>query len=224
MRAYISLRQLATALVLFIGYGVIAQAQVTVLSNLGQPYNWPLTIGYSNPNDFGEAFGFTTGSYYLDLTGVTFEDTSNGGVTNFTVAVYSGFSTSGPSGLVTTLSGTLNPSGGTETYSAPWVTLDPNTDYWLTFTAFGSTAATTLESTTTIATDAGALSGWSFPFTVYTTVNGGTSWSYRSVPTDLMGRFSIQAAPEPATYAVILGGLALAAAGWRRAKRRLART
>lgn len=197
---------------------VSARAQSVVLSSLGQPANWASTLGESSGHQWGHAWDFVTGAGTYELRAVTFVTANNAtAATGFAVSLYSGFSTSGPTGLVTTFTGSISPPDGTNTYPTVPTTLLSNTHYWLVFSAFASPTENTIQLVSTVsgAQDAGAAAGWSLGNTRYTTHTGGASWSLQAG--DIQPLYALTASvPEPAAYAAFAGIAALGAALLRR--------
>lgn len=200
---------------LLIAFAAISlPAQTTVVSNLSQTYFTTQTAGKSGANDLQQAISFTTGSA-ANLSSITLLGFSYGSLSGFSVGVWTGISSSGPSGLVTTLTG-ATPTGTTQQYTfspGAVTTLSATTDYWLVVSAPGTAASSgfSWNSTSLQNEDAGASAGWSIGNTRWVTLNGGSSWSGvgGGVP-----QFSVQAAavPEPATLAGVFGLVALTAA------------
>jgi hypothetical protein len=191
------------------------RAATIAVSNLGQP-TAPFTyaLGRSYPDsDFLEAVSFTTGPGTHDLASVVLSFYSrNGEASGFTVGLYSGLSSAGPTGLVTAFSGDSMPSSGLETYTpvgSP--TLLGGTTYWLVGSS-SSTAPLTgfsMAGTTSLAEDASVLPGWSMGNFRMVSNNSGASW-FAATPTSGVLHYSVQVASVPDTGATVaLLGVAL---------------
>ena len=178
------------------------RAATIAVSNLGQP-TAPFTyaLGRSYPDsDFLEAVSFTTGSGMHDLESVVLSFYSrNGEATGFTASLYSGISSTGPTGLVTTFAGNATPSTGLETYTPmSSTTLLGGMTYWLVGSS-SSTAPLTgfsMRGTTSLAEDAGALPGWSMGNFRMVSNNSGASW-FAATPTSGVLHYSVQVASVP---------------------------
>ena len=144
----------------------------------------------------------------------------------------SGFSTSGTTGLLATLSGATAPAlsatPATFSYTTTPIPLAANTTYWLQVDTFGSGTTNTeigWAATNNIGTiDAGGLPGWTYydgsglGYTLYFTNNGGTGWSSSGFSGVNFPQYSVQfqAVPEPSSYAVLVGLSVLGFAAHRR--------
>jgi hypothetical protein len=199
-------------------------AQDTAVSNVNQPRaGFTLGVGKNSGFDFSVGFNFLTSASSANFASVSFVSAGAfGAASGFTLSLYSGFSASGPTGLITSLTG-ANPAtdSGTYTYTPTVpVTLMGNTSYWLLASAPSTPANSSygLYATSSDAEDVTGLAGWTIGNTRMFTSNGGSTWSSGTeVPL-----FSVQvsAIPEPSTYALGAGAIALVGAFlWRRDKR-----
>lgn len=159
--------------------GLIA---ATAVSNLGQPVSaTTFAIGKSVPAfDFQQGISFTTGPGAYTLEGITLSFFSrNGAATGYTVALYSGLTAAGPTGLLAALSGNSTPSTGLELYTpvAP-ASLLGGTTYWVVESAVTTPPLSgfSRSGTTSLLEDAGALPGWSIGDARMVSNNGGASW------------------------------------------------
>ena len=201
--------------------------QTTAVSNLSQTFSAYVGpgVGSSASLVFSNGFSFTTGSTANSLSSVTLSGFGYGtSPTGFSLALYSGISAAGPSGIIVNFSGSSTlPSNTTYTYTpSANTTLSASTTYWLVASAPSNLSLNTgfsLPSTAMTAEDAGALPGWSIDDLRWST-NNGTSWT---TDTSHIHQFSVQvtAIPETSAFAALLGVGVFAAAAWKRRKTKL---
>ena len=222
---------------MFIAFNATAHAQS--FSNLYTPT--PVGGGeiFLNP-DQGEAQAFVTGSDASGyaLTNVQLEINTEGTPAGpMSVSIYT--ASEGSVGSLASngvLSGNAFPSTGSTFYTDgiyTWepengttVFLAPSTEYWIVASADTTANLSSeiyyewnLSGTTPTATG-----GWSAPTSWDASEDGGASWALVTFPSGVPLSFSVSAtdfsaAPEPSTWALLLGGLGLLAF-WRGHPRR----
>lgn len=194
------------------------------VSNLGQPDQQTIMLGrFFGTQEYRFATSFSTGPGNFYLEGITLPfGLKVGDASGYSVAIYSAVSSSGPSGLVTTLVGNSTPSNSVETY-APNIptTLLGNTTYWIVeqatttapSTAFGAIFSTSSNE------NPGGLPGWSIADHRWVTNDGGAVWfEYTSNPSPR--QISVQiASVGDAGRSIVLLGISLVGLVWFRRKR-----
>lgn len=181
-------------------------AQVTT-SNLGSGVSWFYEV--KTDNWVGQAFTTDANSYTLDS--VTLQlgtPTATGG--NFSVSIFSNNSNN-PGGLLETLSGSASPDGASAyTFTSSGLTLTANNTYHVIASVTTGTANYSWQNTDTT-TESGP---WVFPNYITLSTNQGGNWAQAG--TQLLMSVSATPIPEPSTYAVLCGALALGVVAWRR--------
>ncbi len=193
----------------------LSAATVTAVSNFGQRYVNTHTIGKAFDSDLQEASSFTTGPSGAELSSITLYGSGLGNVSGFTVALYTGITTAGPTGLVATLVGNSSPPSVDAAYSyspAMPVILAANSTYWLVASApnTATNSGFAWRATLSLDEDPGGDSGWSIGHTPWVTLNGGASWF---VSGSGLAQFSVQVnirAPaitvQPTSQFAVVGG------------------
>lgn len=184
----------------------LGAATAPAVSNLDQPSEGTILVGNNNL-DLQVAASFRTGPSPSELTSVTLRGFGFGGASSFRVALYSGISSAGPSGIVATLSGNSSPgalASYTYTAAAP-IDLTANTTYWLVASAPGpvNPSGFSWSATSSAREDADPLPGWGIGDEYWTTStgnNGNITWLSQS---NRVPQFSAQVNTRPATAPVI---------------------
>jgi hypothetical protein len=203
-------------LCVFFSLGGLLHAQSSAISNLDQPAGSNIAVGKTPEFNFSTGFSFTTGSVNTTLAGITLSmfTASSESAAGFSVAIYNGIGTTGPTGLFGTLSGSTTPvTTGLYSYTTPGLSLLADTTYWIVATAPTTPTNTHFRilSTTSTAEDAGGFVGWSIGDSRWLTNNGGASWF--NTTTGQLPFFSVQlmSVPEPSTFALLATGVLVAA-------------
>lgn len=185
----------------------------TMVTNLTEPVGANFAVRGGN----GAAFGFTTGATTGQLWSIRLSfDSGTAGSPGFVAGLYSGIGSTGPTDLITSLSGPAQPvvAGEYDYQPLTYTLLYPNTTYWIGAASTSGSYPLRL----TLSDGEMGYPGWSI---------GNTMWSFPSgeAPQEIeaAGQFAVNmimtSVPEPSTYAAIFGGVALAVAlVWRRRK------
>ncbi len=196
-----------------------SSSAATMVSNLGNKNAGVLNVRFLDPNGEIRAVTFTTGATATQLDSVTL-DMQVAGVTGggFGVSIY-GYSVTGPSGLLASLSGSSNPAtAGAYTYTdGSSLTLAANTTYFVVASVPQTSPDKSYAWSNTEETTETSSSGWSIGNRSWYRENGGSSWT--QLDFDATGQMSIQASaiPEPGVMlplpVLLASGLLLR---WRR--------
>jgi len=156
-------------------------ATTVAISNLDQTPTSNVAVGKQSGFNFQEAGSFTTGGTAYSLDSISLDIVlASVSASDFTLSLYTGMSTAGPTGLVATLVGSSHPTVGINEYDADAaIMLLSSSTYWIVASAPDTAVGTGfgVRSTTSTSEDAGGLADWTIGDTRWLTNNGGTTWS-----------------------------------------------
>jgi hypothetical protein len=188
------------------------------VSNITQPISHTSVVGVSGPYNFFQTFGFTTGTTAYQLEGLNLSSWRTNEPSGMSVALYTGFTSTGPTGLLTTFSeDAIATNAGIYNFDPVNSTiLQPSTHYYVLFSMAPGFTSFSINRTTSQDEDAGGLVGWSIDNTQFWFSNNG-GVSYFSNSAKLMASVEVSQVSDSG-YSVAFIGAAMAGLMWLRRK------